>query len=94
MPVRSVDRLGAIDDTTLLVCMPNVSAGLARQRCGQICQVITSLGIKASDDQVHPVRVGLAEAHQGEDFNGIVSRALQDAMGQGSIMESMEMLGI
>lgn len=82
MPLRSVDRIGAIDDSTLLVCMPSADAELARQRGEQICHSIASLGIKTLDDQVPPVRVGLAEASPGEDFNRIVSRALQEAVGQ------------
>ena len=79
--IRSVDRIGAIDDSTLLVCMPSADAELARQRGEQICHSIASLGIKTLDDQVPPVRVGLAVA-SGEDFNRIVSRALQEAVGQ------------
>ncbi len=39
-----------------------------------------SLGTKALDDQVDPVRVGPAEATPGEDFDRIVSRALQEAV--------------
>ena len=90
MPLRSVDRIGAIDDSTLLVCMPSADAELARQRGGQICHSIMSLGIKTMDDQVDPVRVGLAEATPGEDFNRIVSRALQEAVTQGDGTESTE----
>ena len=30
MPLRSVDRIGAIDDSTLLVCVPSADAELAR----------------------------------------------------------------
>jgi diguanylate cyclase (GGDEF)-like protein len=90
MPLRSVDRIGAIDDSTLLVCMPSADAELARQRGGQICHSIMSLGIKTLDDQVAPVRVGLAEATVGEEFNRIVSRALQEAVSQGDGTESAE----
>ena len=90
MPLRSVDRIGAIDDSTLLVCMPSADAELARQRGGQICHSIMSLGIKTLDDQVDPVRVGLAEATPGEDFNRIVSRALQEAVSQGDGTEATE----
>ena len=46
MPLRSVDRIGAIDDSTLLVCMPSADAEFARQRGEQICHSIASLGIK------------------------------------------------
>ena len=90
MPLRSVDRIGAIDDSTLLVCMPSADAELACQRGGQICHSIMSLGIKTFDDQVAPVRVGLAEATVGEEFNRIVSRALQEAVSQGDGTESAE----
>ncbi len=82
MPLRSVDRIGAIDESTLLVCMPSADAELARQRGGQICHSIMSLGIKTPDDQVDSVRVGLAEAKAGEGFNETVSRALQEAVSQ------------
>ena len=82
MPLRSVDRIGAIDESTLLVCMPSADAELARQRGGQICHSIMSLGIKTPDDQVDSVRVGLAEAKAGEGFNETVSRALQEAVRQ------------
>ena len=30
MPLRSVDSIGAIDDSTLLVCVPSADAELAR----------------------------------------------------------------
>lgn len=94
MPLKSVDRIGAIDDSTLLVCMPSADAELARQRGGQICHSIMSLGIKTLDDQVDPVRVGLAEATPGEGFNRIVSRALQEAVTQGDGTESTETLDV
>ena len=46
--------------------------------------------IKTLDDKVDPVRVGLAEAAPGEDFNRIVSRALQEAVSQGDGTEATE----
>jgi len=88
MPLRSVDRIGALDDSTLLICMPSADADLAQQRGEQICHSVMSLGIKTSDDHVPPVRVGLAEAEVGEEFDRIVSRSLQEAVNQGDGDES------
>ena len=91
MPLRSVDRIGAIDDSTLLICMPSADADVARQRGDQICHSVTSLGIKSADDQVPPVRVGLAEAAVGEEFDRIVSRSLQAAISQSNDEESPDL---
>jgi hypothetical protein len=49
-----------------------------------------SLGIKTLDGQVAPVRVGLAAVAAGEDFNRIVSRALQEAVSQGDGADSSQ----
>ena len=49
-----------------------------------------SLGVKTLDGKVAPVRVGLAAVAAGEDFNRIVSRALQEAVSQGDGADSSQ----
>jgi diguanylate cyclase (GGDEF)-like protein len=73
--LRSVDRIGCSDASTLLICMPSVDDATARQRGDQICRSALSIGFKPNDECEHPITVGITQAKESEDFGNVVSRA-------------------
>ena len=81
-PLRSVDRMGAIDDSTLLICMPSADEETTRALGEQICRSAETIGISSGNDGSSPVTVGLAEAKPNEDFQKVVSRAIEIARDQ------------
>ncbi|MGI9472797.1 MAG: GGDEF domain-containing protein [Rubripirellula sp.] len=81
-PLRSVDRMGAIDNTTLLICLPSADHETALQLGDQICRSAESIGISSGEDGCPPLAVGLAEAKPSEDFQQVVSRAIEKAKDQ------------
>ncbi len=74
--MRSVDRIGCDDDSTLLICMPSVDAATASDRSRQICRSAEAIGLGVKPSGEHQVSVGIAEAGPEEDFSGVVSRAI------------------
>lgn len=78
-PLRSVDRMGAMDDSTLLICMPSVDEKTAQDLGAQICRSVESIGIAIDGQEGSPVTIGIAEATPTEDFQKVVSRAIEIA---------------
>ena len=76
-PLRSVDRMGAIDDRTLLICMPSSDEATAQDLGEQICRSAESIGIALADHEGPPVTIGIAEANASEEFQKVVSRAIE-----------------
>lgn len=74
--LRSVDRLGCNDDSTLLVCMPSVDEATAFERGKQICRSTQAIGLANSDSQDDQISIGIAEAAPNEAFADAVSRAV------------------
>ena len=79
-PLRSVDRMGAMDDSTLLICMPSADEKTAEDLGEQICRSAESIGIALDDQEGPPVTIGIAEANPNEDFKKVVSRAIEMAL--------------
>ena len=73
--LRSVDRIGCSDASTLLICMPSVDEATARQRGEQICRSALSIGFQPDEECEHPITVGITQAIDSEDFGNVVSRA-------------------
>ncbi|TWT52729.1 putative diguanylate cyclase YdaM [Rubripirellula amarantea] len=74
--LRSVDRLGYENDSTLLVCMPSVDPSTAQARGLQICRSAGAVGIKQTDTGENMVSVGIAPAAEESDFEEIVRAAM------------------
>ncbi len=73
--LRSVDRIGCRNASTLLICMPSVDDATARQRGEQICRSAQSIGFKPDESGDQPISVGITQANESEDFGNVVSRA-------------------
>jgi diguanylate cyclase len=74
--LRSVDRIGCEDRSTLLICMPSVDTETAYQRGLQICRSAQSIGLTSKGPGENSVAIGVAQSNETEDFSNIVSRAL------------------
>ncbi|MFK8114768.1 MAG: GGDEF domain-containing protein [Rubripirellula sp.] len=74
--LRSVDRLGCEDRSTLLICMPSVDQETAYQRGVQICRSAQSIGLTPQGPGENPIAIGVAQANESEDFGNAVARSL------------------
>ncbi len=82
--MRSVDRIGSSDDSTLLICMPSVDDHMAVQRARQICRSAEAVGLNWKGFGPRPVGIGIVQVDPCETFLAIVSRATdvaEQAMG-------------
>ena len=89
-PLRSVDRLGLIGDSTLLICMPSTDEGITRRLGEQICHSAVSIGIVSDSDESSPITVGIVEAKPSEDFDQVVSRAMEEVREQQNVATTSE----
>jgi diguanylate cyclase len=71
--LRNVDRLGAYDANTLLVCLPSIDDAAARDRGIQIRQAANAVGFK---DNL-ALAMNVAQAGKDESFEQIVDRVIQ-----------------
>jgi diguanylate cyclase len=91
--LRSVDRMGRDEDSTLLVCLPSVDAKSASEQAYQIVRAAESIGLKGIDGCETRVSVGIIEANPDHNFDDIVSRAtrlLQQAQVSGQAPVCLE----
>ncbi len=77
--MRSVDRIGCDDNSTLLICMPSVDQATALERGRQICRSAQAIGFGKDESGEHQVSVGIVEAAPNEKFAHAVSRATDTA---------------
>ncbi len=75
--MRSVDRIGCEDDSTLLVCMPSIDESTAQERGSQICRSADAIHLGAVASGRGIVTVGLAQAGPHDAFEAVVSRATE-----------------
>ena len=75
--LRSVDRIGRDDESTLLVCMPSVDATTACDRAHQICDSAEAIGLQSKDPGQRELSIGIAETHPNELYYAVVSRAAE-----------------
>ncbi len=73
--MRTVDRLGYRDDSTILICMPSVDATTALSRGKQICRSVSAVVQATGNSTGRSVTVGVTQAESQEDFSQVVSRA-------------------
>ncbi len=78
--MRSVDRIGWEDESTLLVCMPSVDEETAQQRGQQICRSADAIRLGGGTQQPYQVTIGLMPADDEENFDEIVSCATRLAL--------------
>tara|TARA_R110002049_G_scaffold2750_4_gene22007 strand:+ start:194760 stop:197054 length:2295 start_codon:yes stop_codon:yes gene_type:complete len=79
--LRSVDRIGCDDASTLLVCMPNLDADSAFERGQQICHAAKTLSNNGNETAEHcHVSIGLANAANDPDFFQVVENVKQAAV--------------
>jgi diguanylate cyclase len=74
--LRTVDRIGYANSSTLLVCMPSVSEEVAFERGTQICRSAATIGMATGSDCKRPVTIGIAKANGDEKFDLAVRRAI------------------
>ncbi len=75
--LRSVDRIGCNDDSTLLVCMPSIDGATAFERGKQICRSAQAIGLGKTGNQEQQIAIGIAEPGTNEEFSAAVSRAIR-----------------
>ncbi len=83
--MRTVDRIGYADPSTLLVCLLSVGQEMVSERGAQICRAARAMGMAAGAGSNSPVTVGIARAADDDDFDSLVSRAIelaQQGLGQ------------
>jgi diguanylate cyclase len=74
--LRTVDRIGYADPSTLLICMLSISEDAARERGTQICRSALAMAMASGSGATKPVTVGIIEALAGNNFGTTVSRAI------------------
>jgi len=74
--LRSVDRIGYANASTLLICMPSVTEEIARDRGIQICRSAATIGMATGGGCERPVTVGIASADSDEGLDIAVKRAI------------------
>lgn len=74
--LRSVDRIGYANASTLLICMQGVNEEIARERGTQICRSAATIGMATGGGCERPVSVGIASAGSDDDLNTAVQRAI------------------
>ncbi len=75
--MRSVDRIGSTENSTLLICMPSVDEEMAIQRGRQICRSAEAIGLRWKGVGPRPVSIGIVQAGGSETFSAIVSRSIE-----------------
>ena len=78
--LRSVDRLGYANASTLLVCMPSVDQATAESRGQQICRSASAIGLKQNSANEHAISVGIAPAVAESDFDDVVDVSMEMAV--------------
>jgi len=74
--MRAVDKLGYADRSTLLVFMLSVGEETANNRGIEICESALEMGTASGRTSEKPVTIGIAQATSEENFDVIVSRAI------------------
>ncbi|MEM1068974.1 MAG: GGDEF domain-containing protein [Planctomycetota bacterium] len=74
--LRSVDRVGYEDDSTVLICMPSVDENTAIAKGKQICRSASTILQASGKTSTRSVTVGVTESHTREDFSNVVSRVV------------------
>jgi hypothetical protein len=75
--MRSVDRIGCGEDSTLLISMPSMDESTARERGQMIYRSASAIGLGADASGCPSIRIGVAEVGCDEDFADAVSRTIE-----------------
>ncbi len=78
--LRTVDRIGYADASTLLICMLSISEQAAHERGTQICRSALAIGMASGNASKKPVTVGVTEVSAESNFGVAVSRAIELAI--------------
>jgi diguanylate cyclase len=74
--LRSVDRIGYLDESTLLVCMLSAGEEKAHERGMQICRSTMAMGKATGVNANNLVTIGIAHAVEDDPFEEVVTRAI------------------
>jgi hypothetical protein len=74
--MRAVDRIGCVDDSTLLMCMPSIEEAMAVKRARQISLAAASTGLGWKGVGPRPVSIGVVQAMASDNFRSLVSHAV------------------
>lgn len=72
---RAVDRVGYLNEQTLVVCLPGIEGGQASNRAAQLKDV-TATQLQVSESALS---IGIANAKTGDTFEMLVARAIEQA---------------
>ncbi len=75
--LRSIDRIGYANASTLLICMLSVDKDTVKDRGAQICHSALAMDMASGKGSKKPVTVGIGQASSDEDFDSVVSRAIE-----------------
>jgi hypothetical protein len=75
--MRGVDRIGCVDDSTLLLCMPSIDEAMAVKRARQITRAADSTGLGWKGIGPRPVSIGVVQAAANDSFRSLVSRVVE-----------------
>ncbi len=75
--MRSIDRIGCSNDSTLLVCMPSIDEATAFERGCQICRSADAIQLGGADAEECRVSVGLSKAETDDPFEEVVQRVTE-----------------
>lgn len=72
--LRNVDRLGAQDERTLLICLPSIDEDAALQRGDLIRKAAVPIGFNGDD----ALQLGVVQAAEDETFTDLVGRVIAE----------------
>ena len=79
--MRSIDRVGCDDESTLLLYLPSVDEETTMERAMQICRAAEAIRLgELAWSQTNQVCIGITQANADETFDDVVSRAIDVAV--------------
>lgn len=75
--LRGVDRVGALDESTILICMPSIEQPHAMERGRRIFRSVQAIGLAGQENAAGRLGIGITLAQAGEATRAVVSRAIE-----------------